>query len=670
MGLTVSLVGFSGDGLYGYKVDLEILQKIVQESVGHQRPTCHENLEKLNVEFVPNIQIVTAQTHSIKRYQDLIFSQLASESSGTSLVYADRQEFVAFFDSLYHEIVSGPGQNHQVLFIMNPAIQKETASGDFETVKYGLVYGPTSVPAKAFTASEKYIVFDASATCLYGQLTIGEGAAIPESLFNLDHFASKIRHQGPKRLEDCKEIEAEIAATILSAVQRVFVPDIMWEHMHQADKILIPIIVFQNHNLWDALETAVDVDSINQIVRSQFELPGQEIQVITGKHSLHEHQQISLAVAKSIKTKPVHEVDLHHHFVVQYKPYVDSGSLMSEIRQSADALTHSLLSHHDDKDLLAAFLNPRNPSGVLFGKRQSQGTLVLPVYIFSLAGEEESLLLDGNGFVAFAKDMVVILQTRQQVQLPYHSYGVSIREDSKDVTRHIVAGLLSALGGVVPPSSHYSPPNHRIIFDFRWSVGHLPWGPFGASSGVSKIYSDQLMRNRVVSMINAAIKHLTEALKELEMFTSLYLYGPFGEFVQREKPQSLIDSIFHSRTSVSPIPLQTVDEVHRQLEKAQSSFKHIVTQLKQNDISQAYRLASTFKNYAAGTADYIKDQIAVTKKTLECCEVAYEPITPSIPIKSYLFLFVILACSGAVLSTVSYLLWLSPRKRRVVKRRF
>jgi hypothetical protein len=90
------------------------------------------------------------------------------------------------------------------------------------------------------------------------------------------------------------------------------VPDIEFEATQHADKVLIPIIIMRNHDLFNPLEPntehSIDMKAIEREVKKLF-LPSQEVLIVGGIHSLHEHRHLSMAVAKAKKTDTVHEMN-------------------------------------------------------------------------------------------------------------------------------------------------------------------------------------------------------------------------------------------------------------------------------------------------------------------------------------------------------------------------
>ena len=48
--------------------------------------------------------------------------------------------------------------------------------------------------------------------------------------------------------------QAELVQVVLSAVRFVFAPDIQFDELDFSEKVLVPILVFRNHRMYDPLE--------------------------------------------------------------------------------------------------------------------------------------------------------------------------------------------------------------------------------------------------------------------------------------------------------------------------------------------------------------------------------------------------------------------------------
>lgn len=160
--------------------------------------------------------------------------------------------------------------------------------------------------------------------------------------------------------------------------------------------------------------------------------------------------------------------------------------------------------------------------------------------------------------------------------------GRRVMSDARDVTRHIIAGLATALGGArcrrcpdttaqrlrlpaclpplsyadLPPMAHGQigpptllplppqpsgvvPPYSRPLRggapsgstpeqDWRWGVGATPYGPYSNFSGVSEIATNAARRNLLLGHVAAALREGQGRLDEFDAFVEDHLQGPWA----------------------------------------------------------------------------------------------------------------------------------------------
>ncbi|KAH9290359.1 hypothetical protein KI387_034476, partial [Taxus chinensis] len=56
---------------------------------------------------------------------------------------------------------------------------------------------------------------------------------------------------------------------------------------------------------------------------------GQEVVVVGGSHSLHQHEKLAIAVSKALRGHSFHETKADGHFHVRTRTYLD-GSILRE----------------------------------------------------------------------------------------------------------------------------------------------------------------------------------------------------------------------------------------------------------------------------------------------------------------------------------------------------
>jgi hypothetical protein len=100
-----------------------------------------------------------------------------------------------------------------------------------------------------------------------------------------------------------------------------------------------------------------------------------------------------------------------------------------------------------------------------------------------------------------------------------------IHMNAREPTRHIIAGIATALTGVAHPYERYAL-DHRgngvITTNYLWSTGHHPWGPFTNNMRVSLIFKDAGIRNAILTRTTNAYTIIRDAINDVELFTMVW----------------------------------------------------------------------------------------------------------------------------------------------------
>ena len=177
---------------------------------------------------------------------------------------------------------------------------------------------------------------------------------------------------------------------------------------------------------------------------------------------------------------------------------------------------------------------------------------------------QHELLIDQESLVSASPDNVFVLQTEPtNGRIPFFSDNKRLEKwQVSGSTHHVVAGLMSALAGLVPPGKHFSPLYNRTVslqlnlssrihspcqikmqhqrtdlfqaHDWIWSVGHQPWAPFSSTPALSDVsdahYSLPLstalqlsaslvLRNFVITNLHVAHQIAHKVIVRLDSFT-------------------------------------------------------------------------------------------------------------------------------------------------------
>jgi hypothetical protein len=127
--------------------------------------------------------------------------------------------------------------------------------------------------------------------------------------------------------------------------------------------------------------------------------------------------------------------------------YLDPDLLLEELRLAGDLLTYGLIQGSHLDDLHAGLKAPGEQRQL-----RHAGTRVVPVYVLSMKNTPEDIVLADRELVAADHDAVVVLQLLSKEggmrQFSGHMQGGQrLAVGTEDPTRHIIAGLATALAG-------------------------------------------------------------------------------------------------------------------------------------------------------------------------------------------------------------------------------
>eukprot|EP00899_Mesostigma_viride_P009408 jgi/Mesvir1/18469/Mv14320-RA.1 len=703
--VNVVLVGFSGDGGYGFTVDAEKLRSFLMLSSLQYRPSCIETGKELEIIHQLTYNVVHAGREHVARLEQAVKGALkpagveqstAKEYPGRHMVYtveATNVEpaFDALYESLFgaHSAHEGAGSGRSppsALIITNfdkrrlqPGA-KPSARAAAEAVG-GIPERDTGAPDADFMyrymyqgggrtatwiSAGRYAVVDLSAgPCVFGSKKSSPGSVAPSSLPHLYMVPDNIRNSP----HQAALFQGHLSSVIVQAVQHLFAPDIRIQTLDFAHRVLVPIMVLRNHHDFNPLtpghEFSVDLAAVEKEVRKMVH-PGQEVAVVAGVHSLHEHEHLATAIAKAQQSHSVLEPVGIGRYTVGTAPYLDGKIILEELRTSADMLASGLIgiSH---PILAKTFFNPQLPVAeqgppvqapggleqptpgayAADGKEpkkdkdkkhpqytKSHGTRVIPVYLISIAGTSPELLLNGDSLVETSNDAVVVLQTTAgNVPIGYHSENVTRFAIPSAPTRHIIAGVASVLGGLVAPYERINPMRRQVHESWMWSTGHHPFGPFSNTTGVSLLIADTVQRNAIVSRIDTALRGVRKALEEVEKFATEHLSTPFGD-----RRDILLASAGETRgagggwpdvlyrdgeQSAVALPQAVVERLQRVLMDLEEQFVKLGGLLYSHQLAAAHELSSSVLVAVRGFHQYVEQELAAAREGIKCCKTEY-----------------------------------------------
>lgn len=338
----------------------------------------------------------------------------------------------------------------------------------------------------SFLGPGRYAVVDLSAgPSEFGSMAAGGGAVIaqtlPRSWFD---WSTPL---GPNSAGRSWRFQAQIIDVVRSAVANVFVPDLAIDQADYSEEVLVALIVLRDHRNFDPLEPghafSLDVATIEEQVML-LALPEQPVHFVAGLHNLQEHERVAIAVARASRADTSHT---HREGRVQssYSHYIDSKVLLSELAACSDYLAAGLMAGHPERHNFF----PEDKADDKSKRKRGithQGRRVLPVYVLSLQQPSEALLIDGSGLYAASKEAVVVLQHGDVVAAPFFSARERLFVSATAPTSSVIAGVVTALASVAPPSQRYSQKHGAVQTDFLWAHGYSPYAPFASSSQLSQ----------------------------------------------------------------------------------------------------------------------------------------------------------------------------------------
>jgi len=366
-------------------------------------------------------------------------------------------------------------------------------------------------------------------------------------------------------------------------------------------------------------------------------LPNQKAHLMAEVLNVGEHVRVSMALARAIKDNTVHQSipsksRFHNakdsHYELRTRRFLDSAVMRDEFNKSSHMLDAvgpemSLLRKHQD---LWQFFHPMVPPAVDTNELHmanrlelSKGVRVLPVYVFSLMEMKHELLIDQESLVSASSDNVFVLQTEStNGRIPFHVDKSRLEKwQVTGTTHHVVAGLMSALGGLVPPGKHYSPLHNRTVQDWIMAVGHQPWGPFASTPGMSDLSTSLALRNFAITNLHVAHQIAHKVIQRLDTFTQKYLYDPFAEV---EKEQI---GLFSHLEEESVFPVQTITALNSGMEKLQEELEVVATLLSENKLKEAYEPATSLVERARSFEAYADTELQAAEVALQCCDIEH-----------------------------------------------
>lgn len=705
--VNIVLVGFNGDGGYRYTLDVHKLEDFLKSSFSTHRPSCLETGEPIDIEHhivynaipvgqpelialekalkdamlpagtareseygkaLPLFEVdATAVEPTFQKLYSFIFDL---ESGGYSATEMDRPVPAAIFIVNFDKVRMDPRNNDSDLEgLMYSRIDKLTEEelkkqeGDY-IYRYRYNGGGAS---QVWLGSGRFVVIDLSAgPCTYGKIETEEGSVSYRSLPRLSNLIFPKRGLNAINVGSTNNIfMGQLGALIATTIEHVIAPDIRFETVDQTRRLLIPIIVLQNHNRYNILHaghnSSIDIQAIEREVKKMVHA-AQEVILVGGSHALHRHEKLAIAVSKAMRGHSLQETRKDGRFHVRTRTYLDGALLKEEMERSADVLAAGLLEVSDPslsskyflrqnwmeetsnpqdsvvkhKPLWASYYSKHSKDKKLIGKKKegnlyrTYGTRVIPVFVLSLAGVDADLLMEDESLVWTSKDVVIVLQhENEKIPLSYVSETTRQCAFPSLSQRHILAGLASAVGGLSAPYEKASHIHERPVLNWLWSTGCHPFGPFSNSSQVSQMLQDVALRSTIYAQVDAALRRIRETSEDVQSFAAEHLKTPLGEPVKGKKKKSStelwLEKFYKKITKLpEPFPHELVERLEQYLDKLEEQLVDLSSLLYDHRLEDAHKNSSEILQSTVFTQQYVERVLLTEMEKMKCCRIEYK----------------------------------------------
>ncbi|KAI9194736.1 hypothetical protein LWI28_008809 [Acer negundo] len=705
--VNIVLVGFSGDGGYRYLMDSHKLEEVLRVSFPNHRPSCLETGEALDIEhhIVYNVYPagqpeVIALEKALK--EAMVPAGNARESDfgrEVPLFEVDATVVEPTFQRLYSYIFdmdngefSAPEMDRpapNAIFIFNfdkVRMDPRNKEIDLDSLMYGQVSQLTEEDLKkqegdyiyryryngggasqVWLSSGRFVVVDlSSGPCTYGKIETEEGSVSHRTLPRIRNvmFPSGLGARSDRTTHDI--FVGQLAALVSATVEHAIAPDVRFETVDMTTRLLVPIIILQNHNRYNIMEKGhnytIDIEAIEREVKKLVH-DGQEVVIVGGSHGLHRHEKLAIAVSKAMRGHSLQETKKDGRFHVQTKTYLDGAILKEEMERSADVLAAGLLEVADPslsskfflrqhwmdeseasgdsilkhKPLWASYNSkhgkekkkkkPQKKEGDLY---RTYGTRVIPVFVLSLADVDAHLMMEDESLVWTSNDVVIVLEHQnEKIPLSYVSETERRHAFPSLAQRHILAGLASAVGGLSAPYEKASHVHERPIVDWLWATGCHPFGPFSNASQISQMLQDVALRNTIYARVDSALRRIRETSETVQAFAAEYLKTPLGEPVKDKKNKSStelwLEKFYKKTTNLpEPYPHDLVDRLEKYLDSLEEQLVDLSSLLYDHRLQDAHLNSSEILQSTMFTQQYVDRVLVGEREKMRCCDIVFK----------------------------------------------
>lgn len=232
-------------------------------------------------------------------------------------------------------------------------------------------------------------------------------------------------------------------------------------------------------------------------------------------------------------------------------------------------------------------------------------------------------------------------------------------------TAAILAGVGSALGGLMPWEKRHSGLKGAAESNFLWAHGFSPFGPFGNSTSFSQINVDQIMMNNYISRLGASVHRVGQALLSMDAFADTYLFDPLGEGVENHRRWTWLDRLQRREAEehgALPLSYETVKKLHQDLLTLEESMATGSEGLQALDYERMHAFSDSIFAKASAFHAHVGAQLEGAEHVLGCCTLTHQAVFRThwtMWVRAMLWGVIV----AAIVALVAYLN--PPRKNRV-----
>ncbi|KAJ8528873.1 hypothetical protein K7X08_030613 [Anisodus acutangulus] len=705
--VNIVLVGFSGDGGYRYALDSPKLEEFLKVSFPTHRPSCLETGQPLDIEHHIVYNTFPAGQPELIALEEALKAAMVPAGNARETDFgrevplfeveatAVEPEFQKLYSYLFD--LESWGQSAEemdrpwptVIFIVNfdkVRLDPRNKDIDLDSLMYGRITQLNEEDMKkqegdyiyryryngggasqVWLGSGRFVVVDLSAgPCTYGKIETEEGSISSRSLPRLRNV---VLHKGSGVVTEHAAHDifvGQLASLVATTIEHVLAPDVRFETVDMTTRLLIPIIVLQNHNRFNIMTRgynySLDVGSIEAEVKKMLH-KGQEVVMIGGSHALHRHEKLAIAVSKAMRGHSLQETKKDGRFHVHTKTYLDGAILREEMERSADVLAAGLLEVSDPSLSSKFFLRQHwmaegndtsdpvlkhkpiwatyNQNKKMEKKRtvekkkqgdlhRTYGTRVIPVFVLSLADVDEHLMMEDESLVWTSKDVVIVLQHQNdKIPLSYVSEIERRHAIPMLAQQHILAGLASVVGGLSAPYEKASHVHERPVVNWLWATGCHPFGPFSNTSQVSQLLKDVALRNTIYARVDSALHRIRKTSEAVQSFAAEHLKTPLGEPVKGKKNKTStelwLEKFYKKTTNLpEPFPHELVDRLEKYLDSLEEQLVELSSLLYDHHLQEAHSNSSDILQSSIFTQQYVEHILASESEKMKCCSIEYK----------------------------------------------